>query len=1577
MNTCKYELNFEDQNYTFDTEEALNEFLLVNQDRVKQKMKGSRISASKVLSTNAKQEAINANIKIEDMLASINLAGGVDTDYNAENDEIEVNVRKNLKSEGFIAVNKHINQKEQIINGVDGISKKQIILAFNEDNYRKDIRRTYVKKILNLTGPYTEEQQLLVAEKFKEIENDREQTQILDDYTDKIFEDFEKTKLLGIATHGSIELFIKQLIQLGDVKLLTVENFINLNRKNVADLDMSDDAQNFLSTVVYNQMAGSVNKPGLVEKLHLSTQAFIYSELPIVYKDDDIKLIGIIDLLVIDNDGRAYLYDFKTSSKDLSEWSRSKDFRMRQQLGYYRQMLQAQGIRVTDVAYIPITLDTDIDFKNITTITQDPPQSVMNDLQGDSHYYGRIRHQIQSDISSDTMASDISDTQSLEDIDNFLQKSLNVNYKDKVSKRDLEKAFEVIWKQEKVSNALKQKKHQCWIGREMIYLPDDKQKQKALYIELELKEREKSLGGSIVSSVQDSIERYKVEREKETDLQKREQIPFVLSKNSTDQNTDSNADFNKLFGKYRGDEWAIMTNDTAKALGFIIFVNNISKTLDIISVSQENLQVKHDLPFGDSILGNKYSNNSGKVNNDKRLLKSNRGSVELMKIMAFINFNTPFFINKGYKIGALKTVNQYNIGFFESFETLKYNFAKLAEANGLKESYNLHNAPILTADPIETLMNTISNLEAAANSQKLGFKTDTSYSGFRKKVMESYKSYMSGDQIQEVTKNEIIKELTLELNRRVKEKQFNQLVNPTQADYFTKTIQDQINYYTGSYTPKFEEELENVTQWSNSIKNLPQELINATRRILNVSMENIKTKFLTYKELSNPAVNAFFDEAGYEKARRYTVGDHPKAFMSLIETTADGNKDPRFLLKDPFDMKNNLKPQQRKYLETILTVMNNTRGGEFTIKELSQGGDTTFRQIPLIKSKQLSLFTKGDYRKWFDQIVKETYNPVTELFGDTGEEANKKPQPFYEVSNFIKAQSSMDDKIRNTVLQEDGVEAFETDMEVVMDLFVVTYLRSDEFNQALPLIQQAKVQAIMDNVGVLNEVQPVVDFIDRHLKIQVKGERLISPKEMVWDKWTSSLRSVTSIVNLAFNPISLTRENLQAMYGASVRARVQAFGENTHTFKDFMWQYKTIIGESAKDVFSDTNIIESLNVINGMSNMNLGSMIDRTSTTKTGLPHFQSNFMMALNRAPEYMTRMGILLQELKHDDAWKAYSFKDGKLIYNWKQDGRFSTYAQFKGKEVPQTLKEKYITQRDHYTNMLAEWNKESSDKVYEDLPQAYTNKEVEQIKGYADSILGYYDPESKIQAQATLIGANFLHFKTWMVATKDKWLLTGQTSDVIGSFILLKDELGNQIYIKPDGTTTTEQSDEYTRAEVWQGKWNEGIMMSINRLLTGAKGGGFTEFIKNQKGGFKESQILWSNDAKIRSNIKMMLADLLTLLIMGLLAGLLFKKENKAFEFGGGKFGGGGAGQSWGEQILSAAVTSPQDLNPFKNAAGIFKPNGGWLFPSMSYLTKTAIGFEQVLFNDKSGLKWAQSTFGATRPLKYLVSEDNEQQ
>lgn len=74
------------------------------------------------------------------------------------------------------------------------------------------------------------------------------------------------------------------------------------------------------------------------------------------------------------------------------------------------------------------------------------------------------------------------------------------------------------------------------------------------------------------------------------------------------------------FGKYRGEEWQLIENTTANLLGFMIFENSVTKSFDIVSVTNEPVNSKHKLNYGKSLLGNIYSDIHKSVVQDKKIL---------------------------------------------------------------------------------------------------------------------------------------------------------------------------------------------------------------------------------------------------------------------------------------------------------------------------------------------------------------------------------------------------------------------------------------------------------------------------------------------------------------------------------------------------------------------------------------------------------------------------------------------------------------------------------------------------------------------------------------------------------------------------------------------------------------------------------------------------------------------------------------------------------------------------------------------------------------------------------------------
>jgi hypothetical protein len=53
------------------------------------------------------------------------------------------------------------------------------------------------------------------------------------------------------------------------------------------------------------------------------------------------------------------------------------------------------------------------------------------------------------------------------------------------------------------------------------------------------------------------------------------------------------------------------------------------------------------------------------------------------------------------------------------------------------------------------------------------------------------------------------------------------------------------------------------------------------------------------------------------------------------------------------------------------------------------------------------------------------------------------------------------------------------------------------------------------------------------------------------------------------------------------------------------------------------------------------------------------NLMMKFASRPDYYNRLTIFLCQLQADGCLEAHTMKNGKLVYDWRLDKRFSKYA------------------------------------------------------------------------------------------------------------------------------------------------------------------------------------------------------------------------------------------------------------------------------------------------------------------------------
>ena len=142
-----------------------------------------------------------------------------------------------------------------------------------------------------------------------------------------------------------------------------------------------------------------------------------------VISNDDMKLLGIIDLVVVDSSGQTHLYDFKSSTKLSDKWYKVKNMSNDYQLGFYRHMLAAQGLPMKKayMGIIPINISNlDYNTREFESVTIEATQDrtsnkglsngQINHLNwGNGKYYHIINHFINVKANTKAVTTDLLD----------------------------------------------------------------------------------------------------------------------------------------------------------------------------------------------------------------------------------------------------------------------------------------------------------------------------------------------------------------------------------------------------------------------------------------------------------------------------------------------------------------------------------------------------------------------------------------------------------------------------------------------------------------------------------------------------------------------------------------------------------------------------------------------------------------------------------------------------------------------------------------------------------------------------------------------------------------------------------------------------------------------------------------------------------------------------------------------------------------------------------------------------------------------------------------------------------------
>lgn len=274
-------------------------------------------------------------------------------------------------------------------------------------------------------------------------------------------------------------------------------------------------------------------------------------------------------------------------------------------------------------------------------------------------------------------------------------------------------------------------------------------------------------------------------------------------------------------------------------------------------------------------------------------------------------------------------------------------------------------------------------------------------------------------------------------------------------------------------------------------------------------------------------------------------------------------------------------------------------------------------------------------------------------------ENNSVPDEIWKFTNDMDA--SRDPKNRKEMITKQGLDSFETNLEMIALKHEYAYIQKQEIDKILPLLKALSIhlanQGIILNDNFEADLEYIQDFIRG--KIQNKTiediESLGKSKNLV-----TSLMKNTSILALAFNPKQL----YQIIDGLWKDIKlIWQYDDEAFSFKNFKDSFFWIIQDVAKPS-GELSLGEALNQQYGINDMDINQLPSRYAKDTYGTDRLQKA-MFRLASRPDYYNRMTIFGAQMRGDGCFEAHSVVDGKLVYDWTKDKRFDLFAKVKGDE------------------------------------------------------------------------------------------------------------------------------------------------------------------------------------------------------------------------------------------------------------------------------------------------------------------------
>lgn len=981
---------------------------------------------------------------------------------------------------------------------------------------------------------------------------------------------------------------------------------------------------------------------------------------------------------------------------------------------------------------------------------------------------------------------------------------------------------------------------------------------------------------------------------------------------------------NTTFQKYLSGDWELITNRPALlANGTLVFRNNKTLQVEVVTLTINNLRQINNLGLGTKVLGKFYRDSD--LNRDPKIWNATSSHIEILKTLTVLNAMPDVLY--GYKLGNIKVldISSGTPDWSNNLENAFYNFDLLLKE--IKDDINIENnfanKKIKVADYMEILYQEILDALRTINNDALN-------------------AYFSMEQFDNPsTNNEKIKLLTQLSDKLLETYGHLNKIDPTKITDFSDPIvylyalvsggishfigingefETGVNEYgmtKGDFTHMLKSWLFGEVKDTNikiptvgmfqgmklaTTDAVQSEYLNQIYDVRNLTQDKISSIYLKEKNKVINLTNAMYKEMGRPWLEKTFIGDADRFYSPFYEH--DGNKlDSEFKLKNPWSKETALTPEQRKYLKQYIHLFYLYRDGsnqeldtfeKFEKSEelkqmLASGEIENLLKIPLIPRMNLSelkTLTTDGFRKMVGNIKENALN-ILDIKQETPEEAEKELQyigsmnainGLKKIYNRFKSQE--DKEFRDYLLTRYSVGHWEINLDTILLKYIFESIKEKYFNEVLPYINAAmqNLRFYGYQTGHIEEVEKLLNTTMEQIKVSIYNVSPIKGKE--YEDLFSYIRLLqkgVSFMVLAIRPAMAIKELVVGTIKNTSYAWSKVYGDDSFSGRYLTQAYKLLLSKK------DYALVNELNNYFRIANRDMNQIVDKTKIDRRGL-NFISDFMYWSNTAPDYINRLALFLSKLIKDGVYQAYSLdKDGNLVYDVTKDERFSYYFQMRKKYgmKDHPTDKKYNTQRALYKTYIDYFNKQAifkNDKTYKEedlISEPYMNLERESIKTFTELAYGYYDYDRSPLIKHLPLGIFFGQFMTFWPAkiryyfgkpTKTKRGHMQQKFKMVNGkkvlyYVKYETDENGQEYRLEIPETELKPGDAYSPDWEWVGDPFEGLMYSFGITIRELATGKSLKEIEPHR----------------LNNAKLMLHDLIIMLINILLGILIFKNKD----------------------------------------------------------------------------------------------------